>query len=200
MRLIAISSIFHELLMTIHHLGSCRHAQSGPSLGLALRATTAIRRYLPSDLSPFDPPEMIAWRRSPVGMALIQLVRFGESEHVHLMLDQHWQPLRNPEHAISAVLAEAELEYEALRPIEPRALVVQPRDASLGLPPGEEPRLERRVGYHDGAAAIDQIRNTLRLAANGSVIPDQGAIGSPPSKQACLEGAEISRRAGVTSG
>jgi hypothetical protein len=94
---------------------------------------------------------------------LVQSIRFGESERVLLTLDQHWQLLRDPGHAMAAVLAEAELEFEALRPIEPWALVVQPQDASLGLSPGEEDCLRR--GSHYSAAEIDELRMALRLTS-----------------------------------
>jgi hypothetical protein len=85
-----------------------RREQLWPSLSLHLRTTTAIHCCLPDDLPPFDPPEIV-WRCSPTGMALVQSIRFGKSERVLLTLDQHWQLLRDPGHAMATVLAEAEL-------------------------------------------------------------------------------------------
>ncbi|WP_445503384.1 hypothetical protein [Microvirga sp. G4-2] len=172
--------------MTLHLLGCLRPAHSGPALKLTLRAATAIQHYLPDGLSPFDPPD-IAWRRSPGGMALIQPIRCGESEHVLLRLDRHWQPLQGLGHVMAAVLAETELEYEVLRPIEPRALVVQPRDASLGLPPGEDCRLGSSLARRYGAADIDRIRNLLYLTASGSTLPRQGAVSLLAEKPLTLE-------------
>jgi hypothetical protein len=161
--------------MTINLLGSFDHIHPCPSLGTNLRTTTAIHRCLPDDLAPFDPPEIV-WRREPTGMALVQSIRFGESERVLLTLDQHWQLLRDPGHARAAVLAEAELEFEALRPIEPWALVVQPQDASLGLPPGEVCWLGSSLGHRYGDVDIDQIRTLLHFTNGGSAIPYEGAI------------------------
>jgi len=162
--------------MTTYLLGSFDHAHPCPALSTILRTTTAIRRCLTDNLPPLDPPEIV-WRRSPMGMALVQSIRLGEGGRVLLTLDQPWKLLRDPEHAMAAVLAEAELEFEALRPIEPGALVVQPQDASLGLPRGEECWLGSRLGRRYGPAEIDQIRNALRLTARGSALQRQGATG-----------------------
>ena len=161
--------------MIPHLLGSFDHTRPCPSLGTILRITTAIHRCLPDDLPSFDPPEIV-WRRSPAGMALVQPVRFGESERVLLTLDQPWKLLQDPGHAMAAVLAETELEYELLRPIEAWVLQVQPQDASLGLPPGEVCWLGSRLGRRYGAVDIDQIRTLLHFTNGSSAIPCEGAI------------------------
>jgi hypothetical protein len=172
---VPISSISHELLMIPHLLSSFDHTHPCPSLGTILRTTTAIHRCLPDDLPSFDPPEIV-WHRSPTGVALVQPIRFGESERVLLTLDQPWKLLRDPGHAMAAVLAETELEYELLRPIEAWALQVQPQDVSLGLPPGEVCWLGSSSGRRYGAVDIDQIRTLLHFTNGGSAIPCEGTI------------------------
>ena len=77
---------------------------------------------------------------------------------------------------MAAVLAETELEYELLRPIEAWVLQVQPHDASLGLPPGEVCWLGSRLGRRYGAVDIDQIRTLLHFTNGSSAIPCEGAI------------------------
>jgi len=144
-------------------------ARSGLSLGLHLRASTAIRRYRPDELSPFNLPE-IAWRRSPTGMVLIQLGASDEEDRVLLILDGHWPTVRDPWHAIAPMLEEAELAYEAYRVMQDRwALQVQPEHTALGLPPGEEGW--HGGGRHYGVAAIDQLRTALRGADNRPLAP-----------------------------
>ena len=106
-----------------------------PSLGLHLRTTTAIWRDELAELSPFGAPK-IGWRRSPAGMELVWPGVSEESDRILVTLSGHVQPLRDPQRAIIAMLEEAEFEYEALRPIEPWALAVQPQDAALGLAAG----------------------------------------------------------------
>jgi hypothetical protein len=105
-----------------------------PSLSLHLRTTTAVWRDELAKLSPFGAPE-IGWRRSPAGMDLVWPGVSEGSDRILVTVSGHWQPLRDPQRAIT-ILEEAEFEYETLRPIEPLALGVQPRDAALGLPPG----------------------------------------------------------------
>jgi hypothetical protein len=161
--------------MITHLLGSFDYAYSYPALGMIPRATTAIRYSLHDDLSPLETPE-IAWRCSPSGMTLVQPIRFGESARVLLALDRPWQLLQDPKHAVAGALAKAELEYEAVRPIEPRALLVQPQDAALGLPPGEVYWLGSSLGRRYSAADIDQIRNVLQLTACGSGLLCQRAV------------------------
>jgi hypothetical protein len=133
-----------------------------PSLGLHLRTTTAIWHDGLSELSPFGAPE-IGWRRSPDGMELVWPGVSEDCDRILVTVSGHWQPLRDPQRAITAMLEEAEFEYEALRPIESWALAVQPRDAALGLPLGEEdgPRRSRRYS----AADIDGLRMALRRAS-----------------------------------
>ncbi len=114
-----------------------RREQFWPSLGLHLRTTTAIWRHELAELSPFGAPE-IGWRRSPAGMELVWPGVSEGSDRTVVTVSGHWQPLRDPQRAIVAILQEAELEYETLRPIEPWALAVQPRDVGLGLPPGRK--------------------------------------------------------------
>ncbi|WP_114945259.1 hypothetical protein [Microvirga calopogonii] len=108
-----------------------------PSLRLYLRTTTAIWRDELAELSPFGAPE-IGWRRSPAGMELVWLGVSEDSDRILVTVSGHWQPLRDPQRAITTILEEAEFEYEMLRPIEPWTLVVQLQDAALGLPPGGE--------------------------------------------------------------
>jgi hypothetical protein len=146
-----------------------------PSVGLHLRTTTAIWRDELSELSPFGAPE-IGWRRSPAGMKLVWPGVSEGSDRILVTVSGHWQPLRDPQRAITTMLEEAEFEYEALRPIEPWALAVQPQDAALGLPPGEEdvPRRSRRYS----AADIDQLRMALRLASRPA-LPVTAAPGQP---------------------
>jgi len=133
-----------------------------PSLGLHLRTSTTIWRDELAEPSPFGAPE-IGWRRSPDGMELVWPSVSEDSDRILVTVSGHWQPLRDPQRAITTMLKEAEFEYEALRPIEPWALVVQPQDTVLGLLPGEEdgPRRSRRYS----AAEIDQLRMALRLAS-----------------------------------
>jgi len=148
-----------------------------PSLGLHLRTTTAIWRNALAELSPFGAPE-IGWRRSPAGMELVWPGVSEESDRILVTVSGHWQPLRDPQRTITTMLEEAEFEYEALRPIEPWDLAVQPRDAALGLPPGEEdgPRHSRRYS----AADIDRLRMVLRLASepplSGTAARDQSLV------------------------
>jgi hypothetical protein len=144
--------------------------------GLHLRTATAIRFHLPDDPTPFDPPE-IAWWRSGAGMILVQPGRTSESNRVLLRFDYHWQPLRDPWHAIANALKEAELEYEMLRPVEPRALVVQSQAASSSSPSGEDhwPGNNSRRRYI--AADINLLRASLRPAINGSTMHNHGMIG-----------------------
>jgi hypothetical protein len=172
--------------MMPHLLSSFDHTHPCPSLGTTLRTTTAIHRCLPDDLPSFDPLK-IAWRCSPEGMALIQPSRFGESEHVLLVLDQHWQPLQDSKHAIAAALSEAELEYELLRPIESGVLLVQPRDAFLALQSGEECGLGSSSGHSYGAADIGQIRNALRRTTGRPAVPHQAEIGRLAGKPLTAE-------------
>jgi hypothetical protein len=150
-----------------------RRTHSRPSL--CLRAATAIRIDLPDDPTPFDPPE-IAWWRSGAGMILIQPGRSSESNRILFRFDYHWQPLLDPWHAIANVLKEAELEYEMLRPVEPRALVVQPRDASLGLSPGEQRWTGSASRRRYNAADVDQLRTDLRPIVIGSAMHSYGMI------------------------
>jgi hypothetical protein len=144
-----------------------------PSLGLHLRTTTAIWRDTLAELSPFGAPE-IGWRRSPAGMELVWPGVSEDSDRILVTVSGRWQPLRNPQRAITTILEEAEFEYEALRPIEPWALAVQPQDAALGLPPGEEDGLRRSRRY--SAAEIDQLRMTLRRASPPP-LPGTAALG-----------------------
>jgi hypothetical protein len=146
-----------------------------PSLSLHLRTTTAIWRDELTELSPFGSPE-ICWRRSPKGMDLVCPGVSEESDRILVTVSGHWQPLRDPQRAITTMLEEAELEYETLRPIEPWALAVQPQDAALGLPPGEEdgPRRSRRYS----AAEIDRLRMALRLASEPPLL-GTAALGQP---------------------
>ncbi|MPR10060.1 hypothetical protein [Microvirga tunisiensis] len=146
-----------------------------PSLGLHLRTTTAIWRDELSELSLFGAPE-IGWRRSPAGMELVWPGVSEDSDRILVTVSGHWQPLRDPQRAITTMLKEAEFEYEALRPIKPWALAVQPQDAALGLPLGEEdgPRRSRRYS----AAEIDRLRMALRLASNPA-LPGTAALGQP---------------------
>jgi hypothetical protein len=162
--------------------------------GLRLRAATAIRFHLPDDPTPFDPPE-IAWWRLGAGMILVQPGRSSESNRVLLSFHYHWQPLRDPWHAIANLLKEAELEYEMLRPVEPRALVVQSRDASLGLSLGEQ-RWPGSVSRRRVIAAdIDRLRASLRPAINGSAMLNHGVIGlvasDPRTSEAQARGREV---------
>lgn len=152
-----------------------RREQFWPSLGLHLRTTTAIWRDELAELSPFGAPE-VGWRRSPAGMELVWPGVSEASDRILVTVSGHWQSLRDPQHAITAFLKEAEFEYEALRPIEPWALLVQPQDAALGLPPGEEdwPRRSRRYS----AAEIDQLRMELRLASEPP-LSGTAALGQP---------------------
>ncbi len=152
-----------------------RREQLWSSLGLHLRTTTAIWRDELAELSPFGAPE-IGWRRSPAGMELVWPGVSEGSDQILVTVSGHWQPLRDRQRAIIAILEEAEFEYEALRPIEPWALVVQPRDAALGLPPGEEdgPRRSRRYS----AAEIDQLRMALRRASRPP-LAGTAALGQP---------------------
>jgi hypothetical protein len=142
---------------------------------LHLRTTTAIWRDELAELSPFGAPK-IGWRRSPAGMELVWPGVSEESDRILVTLSGHVQPLRDPQRAIIAMLEEAEFEYEALRPIEPWALAVQPQDAALGLPPGEEdgPRRSRRYS----AADIDQLRMALRLASEPA-LSGTAVLGQP---------------------
>ncbi len=133
-----------------------------PSLGLHLRTTTAIWRDTLAELSPFGAPE-IGWRRSPAGMELVWPGITEDSDRILVTLSGHVQALRDPQRAITTMLEEAEFEYEALRPIEPWALAVQPQDAALGMPPGEEDGPGRNRRY--SAADIDQLRMALRCAS-----------------------------------
>jgi len=145
------------------------------SLGLHLRTTTAIWRDELAKLSPFGAPE-IGWRRSPAGMELVWPGVSEDSDWILVTVSGHyWQPLRDPQRAITTILEEAEFEYEALRPIEPRALAVQPEDAALDMPPGEQdgPRRSRRYS----AADIDQLRMALRLASQP--LPGTASLGQP---------------------
>jgi hypothetical protein len=160
-------------MTTLLSFPACRE-QLWSSLGLHLRTTTAIWRDALAALSPFGAPE-IGWRRSPAGMELVWLGVSERSDRILVTVSGHWQPLRDPQRAIIAILEEAEFEYEALRPIEPRALAVQPQDAALGLPPGEEdgPRRNRRYS----AADIDQLRMALRRA--NQPLPGTAALGQP---------------------
>jgi hypothetical protein len=152
-----------------------RREQLWPSLGLHLRTTTAIWHGELSELSPFGAPE-IGWRRSPDGMELVWPGVSEDSDRILVTVSGHWQPLRDPQRAITTMLKEAEFEYEALRPIEPWALAVQPQDAALGLPPGEEdgPRRSRRYS----AADIDRLRMALRRASVPS-LSGRPALGQP---------------------
>ena len=149
--------------------------QLWPSLGLHLHTTTAIWREELAELSPFGAPE-IGWRRSPAGMELVRPGVSEESDRILVTVSGHWQPLRDPQRAITTMLEEAEFEYEALRPIEPWALAVQPQDAALGLPPGEDdgPRRSRRYS----AAEIDQLRMALRCASKPA-LPGTAALSRP---------------------
>jgi hypothetical protein len=151
-----------------------RREQLWRSLGLHLRTTTAIWRDELAELSPFGAPE-IGWRRSPDGMELVWPGVAEGSDRILVKVSGHWQPLRAPQRAITTTLEEAEFEYEAIHPIEPWALAVEPRDAALGLPPGEEdgPRRSRRYS----AAEIDQLRMALRLARQP--LPGTTALGWP---------------------
>ncbi len=160
-------------MATLLPFPACRE-QLWPSLGLHLRTTTAIWRDELAELSPFGAPE-IGWRRSPAGMELVWPGVSEDSDRILVTVAGHWQPLRDPQRAITTILEEAEFEYEALRPIEPRALAVQPQDAALGLPPGEEdgPRRSRRYS----AAEIDRLRMALRRASQP--LPGTAAIGQP---------------------
>ena len=164
--------------------------QLWPSLGLHLRTTTAIWRDELAELSPFSALE-IGWRRSPAGMELIWPAVSEESDRILVTVSGHWQPLRDPQRAITTILEEAEFEYEALRPIEPWALAVQPQDAALGLPPGEEdgPRRSRRYS----AAEIDQLRMALRLAS------EHALSGRPALDQAPVPAALARARAIVAA-
>lgn len=92
--------------------------QLRPSLGLHLRTTKVIGRNELAELSPFGAPE-IGWRRSPAGMELVWPGVSEESDGILVTVTGHWQPLRDPQRAITTILEEAEFEYEMLRPIEP---------------------------------------------------------------------------------
>ncbi len=161
-------------MTTLLPFPACRE-QLWSSLGLHLRTTTAIWRDELSELSPFGAPE-IGWRRSPAGMELVWPGVSEGSDQILVTVSGHWQPLRDPQRAIIAILEEAEFEYEALRPIEPWALAVQPQDAALGMPPREEdgPRRSRRYS----AADIDQLRMALRLASEPA-LSGTAVLGQP---------------------
>jgi hypothetical protein len=152
-----------------------RREQLRPSLSLYLRTTTGIWRDELAELSPFGAPE-IGWRRSLAGMELVWPGVSEDSDRILVTISGHWQPLRDPQRAIIGMLEEAEFEYEALRPIAPWALAVQPQDAALGLPPGEEdgPRRSRRYS----AAEIDRLRMALRRASEPS-LSGRPALGQP---------------------
>jgi hypothetical protein len=152
-----------------------RREQLWPSLGLHLRTTTAIWHGELSELSPFGAPE-ISWRRSPDGMELVWPGVSEDSDRILVTVSGHWQPLRDPQRAITTMLKEAEFEYEALRPIKPWALAVQPQDAALGLLPGEEDGPRRSCRY--GAAEIDRLRMALRRASEPP-LPGTAALGQP---------------------
>jgi hypothetical protein len=147
--------------------------QLWPSLGLHLHTTTAIWRDELTELSPFGAPE-IGWRRSPAGMELVWPGVSDNSDRILVTVSGHWQPLRDPQRAITTILEEAELEYETLRPVEPWALAVQPQDAALGMPPREEdgPRRSRRYS----AADIDQLRMAL-CRSSEPPLPGTAALG-----------------------
>jgi hypothetical protein len=151
-----------------------RREQFYRSLSLHLCTTTAIWRDELAELSPFGAPE-VGWRRSLAGMELVWPGVSEDSDRILVTVSGHWQPLRDPQRAITTILEEAEFEYETLRPIEPWALVVQPQDAALGLPPGEEdgPRRSRRYS----AAEIDQLRMALRRASQP--LPGTASLGQP---------------------
>jgi hypothetical protein len=151
-----------------------RRERFWPSLGRHLCTTTAIGRNELAELSPFGAPE-IGWRRSPVGMELVWPGVLEEGDRILVTVSGHWQPLRDPQRAIIGMLEEAEFEYEALRPIEPWALVVQPQDAALSLPAGEEDRPRRSRRY--SATEIDQLRMALRLAAGLLCLARQHSAG-----------------------
>ncbi len=177
----ALAAASHSNLNTVKELPMAtllpfpaRREQLWPSLRLHLHTTTAIWRDKLAELSPFGAPE-IGWRRSPAGMDLVRPGVSEGSDRILVTVSGHWQPLGDPQCAITTILEEAEFEYEALRPIEPWALAVQPRDAALGLPPGEEdgPRRSRRYS----AADIDQLRMALRLATQP--LPGTAALGQP---------------------
>ncbi|WP_134498222.1 hypothetical protein [Microvirga pakistanensis] len=148
--------------------------QLWPSLRLHLRTTTAIWRDELAEFSPFGAPE-IGWRRSAAGMELVWPGISEEGNRILVMVSGHWRPLRDPQRAITITLEEAEFEYEALRPVEPWALAVQPQDAALGLPPREDDGPGRSRRYN--AAEIDQLRMALRRASQ----PLQGtaSLGQP---------------------
>ncbi|MBB3021291.1 hypothetical protein FHR70_004387 [Microvirga lupini] len=143
------------------------------NLGLHLRTTSAIWCDALAELSPFGAPE-IGWRRSPAGMELVWPSVSEEGDRILVTLSGHWQPLRDPQRAITTILKEAEFEYEALRPIKPRALAVQPQDAALGLSLGkeDEPRRSRRYS----AADIDQLRMAL-CRSSEPPLPGTAALG-----------------------
>jgi len=142
---------------------------------LHLLTSTAIWRDELADLSPFGAPE-IGWRRSPAGMELVWPGVSEDSDQILVTVSGHWHPLRDPQRAITITLEEAEFEYEALRPIEPWALAVQPQDAALGLPSGEENRLRRGRRY--SAADIDQLRMALRFAGEPA-LSGTAVLGQP---------------------
>ncbi len=152
-----------------------RREQLWPSLRLYLRTTTVIWRDEQAELPPFGAPE-IGWRRSPAGMELVWPGVSKESDRILVTVSGHWPPLRDPQHAITSILEEAEFEYEALRPIEPWALAVQPRDAALALLPEEKDGLRRSCRY--SAAKIDQLLMALRLASKPA-LPGTAALGWP---------------------
>ncbi|WP_445504412.1 hypothetical protein [Microvirga sp. G4-2] len=102
-------------------------------------------------------------------MVLVQPGASGGDDRVLLTLDGHWPTLRDPWHAIAPMLEEAELEYEAYRVMQDRwALQVQPQDAALGLPPGEDWHGSNR---HYGMATVDQLRTALRGTDNRPLAP-----------------------------
>src|SRR5215203_3750919 len=96
-----------ELPMTNLLSFPARREQLWPSLGLHLRTTTTIWRDTLAELSPFGAPE-IGWRRSPAGMELVWPDISEGSDRILVTVSGHWQPLRDPQRAITTILEEAE--------------------------------------------------------------------------------------------